>query len=117
MTASLEPRTQGEEDEYMESVEEEERNRAHSLPTLGELRAAIPSQCFRPSAVHSMCYLLRDLAIIYALYALTTHLSALCVTSLQDSPVLHVLALSLLFPAYWYAQVWLTLALQLSGTL
>jgi acyl-lipid omega-3 desaturase len=45
-----------------------------TLPfTLGDLKAAIPAECFQPSVVKSMYYFFRDIAVIGLLYAVAFH--------------------------------------------
>jgi omega-3 fatty acid desaturase (delta-15 desaturase) len=59
-----------------------------TLPfTLGQLKAAIPAECFQPSVVKSLFYFFRDLAIIASLYA-----------------VAHYLDSWLFFPIFWVMQ-------------
>lgn len=41
--------------------------------TLGDLKAAIPAECFQPSVAKSMFYFFRDIAVIGLLYAIAYH--------------------------------------------
>jgi acyl-lipid omega-3 desaturase len=57
--------------------------------TLSDLRAAIPDECWEKNAVKSFTYLIKDVAIVFALAAGAMAINSWCVprlTSCQPSP-------------------------------
>lgn len=56
-----------------------------SVPSKGEIKAAIPKECFERSAIHSFVYVLRDFAMAAGLVFVTSHLLS---TELPSSSLL-----------------------------
>ena len=70
-------------------------NPDEDLPfTLGDLRRAIPSHCFKRSALRSFSYLARDVIAIAALVYASTFIDTL--------PVAMAMKYGILWPAYWF---------------
>nr|ATV93528.1 omega-3 desaturase-like A [Patella vulgata] len=64
------------------------------LPTLSEIKAALPRHCFRPTVAESMYYVVKDMILVAAMFCLAQWLLGF------KSYVL----LALLTPIYWFAQ-------------
>ncbi|KAK6194957.1 hypothetical protein SNE40_000481 [Patella caerulea] len=64
------------------------------LPTLSEIKAALPRHCFRPTVTESMYYVAKDIILVAAMFGLAQWLLGF------KSYVL----IALLTPIYWFAQ-------------
>lgn len=64
--------------------------------TIGQLRKAIPSHCFKRSLWKSSAYLMADLVMITVLYIASTYI--------DDAPVSSSVKWGLLWPLYWFFQ-------------
>lgn len=65
------------------------------VPTLRTIKLAIPAECFQPTVLKSMYYVVKDTFLIAVLYI------ALCYLERLD---LSPMAFVLIYPLYWYLQ-------------
>jgi acyl-lipid omega-3 desaturase len=69
--------SQAELSNYSQSQGKSQEQNAKDLPfTLQDLKAAIPPECFQPVLWKSLFYLVRDILIVCALYAIAYHLDS-----------------------------------------